>query len=187
MPVITVCSFTTRSQNRHSRLMMLYGPLRFCIHLPRPLLTRKCRDWEAHRWVGLHLSTGHSRPRSYLVRMGDNKLFGRSYVLFLTARSLGSLANTSLSVVIGWEVYEIARQSMSIAEASLAVGLIGLMQFLPLLALTLVAGEAADRHNRRLILMLCYCSQLLVCLALGIRSSLGDELWPIFLFAALYG
>jgi MFS family permease len=117
----------------------------------------------------------------------ENSLFGRSYVLFLTARSLGSLANTSLTVAIGWEVYEIARQSMSIAEASFAVGMIGLMQFIPVLALTLVAGEVADRHNRRLILMLCYCTQLLVCLALGIRSSLGSELWPIFLLAAMYG
>lgn len=116
----------------------------------------------------------------------DNTLFRRSYVLFLVARSLGSLANTSLSVVIGWEVYEIARQTMTIAEASFAVGMIGLVQFLPLLALTLVAGETADRHNRRLILTLCYSTQLFVCLALALRSSFENELWPIFVLATLY-
>jgi MFS family permease len=118
--------------------------------------------------------------------MGDNKLFRRSYLLFLTARSLGSLANTSLSVVIGWEVYETARQTMTIAEASFAVGMIGLAQFLPLLALTLVSGEAADRHNRRVILILCYTTQLIACLSLALRSSFGSELWPIFVLAILY-
>lgn len=120
------------------------------------------------------------------MSLTDNRLFRRPYVLFLTARSLGSLANTSLSVVIGWEVYEIARDSMSIAAASLTVGLIGLVQFLPVLALTLIAGETADRHNRRTILLFCYITQLLACLALGIRSYLGSELWPIFALAFLY-
>jgi MFS family permease len=117
----------------------------------------------------------------------DDILFRRPYVLFLIARSLGSLANTSMSVVIGWEVYAIARETMPIDEAAFMVGMIGLAQFLPLLALTLVAGETADRHNRRIILLLCYTTQLLACLGLAVRSSGAAELWPIFVLAALYG
>src|SRR5215469_2388773 len=80
-------------------------------------------------------------PSSLLTR--------RPYVLFLTGRFLGTLATGSQSVIIAWEVYEVARRTMSIAEAAFAVGMIGLAQFLPLFALTLVAGEAADRHDRR--------------------------------------
>lgn len=55
--------------------------------------------------------------------------------------------------MIAWEMYETARQSMSVAEAAFTVGMIELAQFLPLVALTLVAGEIADRHDRRRILM----------------------------------
>src|SRR5262249_4825276 len=67
------------------------------------------------------------------------------------------------------------------------VGMIGLAQFLPLFALTLVAGEAADRHDRRRILALCYLTQLITSVGLATRSSLGGGLWPIFALAALFG
>ena len=90
-------------------------------------------------------------------------------------------------MVIAWEVYETARGTMSVPEASFAVGMIGLVQFLPLFALTLVAGEAADRHDRRKLLALCLVAQLLTAAALAARSHLGGGLWPIFVLAALFG
>jgi MFS family permease len=111
----------------------------------------------------------------------------RSYVLFLAARFCGTLATGSQAVVIAWEVYELARQSMSVAEASFAVGMIGLAQFLPLFALTLVAGEAADRYDRRRLMTLCYLTQLLTAVGLAVRSGFGSGLWPIFALAALFG
>ncbi len=111
----------------------------------------------------------------------------RPYVLFLAGRFLGTLATGSQSIVIAWEVYELARQTMSVAEAAFAVGMIGLAQFLPLFALTLVAGETADRHDRRRILTLCYLAQLLISAGLAFRSALGGGLWPIFALAALFG
>src|SRR6516162_6265481 len=80
----------------------------------------------------------------------------RPYVLFLSGRFLGTLATGSQAVVIAWDVYALARQTMSLAEAAFVVGMIGLVQFLPLFALTLVAGETADRHDRRRILIVCY-------------------------------
>jgi MFS family permease len=111
----------------------------------------------------------------------------RPYALFLTGRFLGTLATGTQAVVIAWEVYEVARRAMSVAEAAFAVGMIGLAQFLPLFALTLIAGEAADRHDRRRILALCYLTQLLTSVGLATRSSLGGGLWPIFALAALFG
>jgi MFS family permease len=118
-------------------------------------------------------------PSSLLIR--------RPYVLFLAGRFLGTLATGSQSVVIAWEVYELARQTMSLAEAAFAVGMIGLAQFLPLFALTLVAGETADRHDRRRILTLCYLAQVLISAGLAFRSALVGGLWPIFALAALFG
>jgi MFS family permease len=114
-------------------------------------------------------------------------LFRKPYVLFLAGRFLGTLATGSQSVVIAWEVYELARRTMSLAEASFTVGMIGLAQFLPLFALTLVAGETADRHDRRRIIGFCYLAQLLISAGLASRSALGTGLWPIFALAGLFG
>jgi MFS family permease len=111
----------------------------------------------------------------------------RPYVLFLAGRFLGTLATGSQSVVIAWEVYELARRTMSLEEAAFAVGMIGLAQFLPLFALTLIAGEAADRHDRRRILAICYLGQVLISSALACRSAVGGGLWPIFAIAGLFG
>jgi MFS family permease len=111
----------------------------------------------------------------------------RPYVLFLTGRFLATLAGGSQSVIIAWEVYEVARRTMTVAEAAFAVGMIGLAQFLPLFALTLVAGEAADRHDRRRILALCYLTQFTASAGLATRSAIGGGLWPIFALAALFG
>jgi MFS family permease len=117
----------------------------------------------------------------------DSLLSRRPYILFLAGRFCGSMSATSLAVVLGWEVYEIARRSMSVDEASFAVGMIGLVEFLPLVALTLVAGETADRYDRRRILALCYLTQLLVATCLGVQASGGERLGPIFALAALFG
>ena len=76
---------------------------------------------------------------------------------------------------------------MSVAEAAFAVGMIGLVQFLPLFCLTLIAGETADRYNRRFILTLCYLTQLLTSAGLAIHSEFGGALWPIFALSALFG
>ena len=76
---------------------------------------------------------------------------------------------------------------MSLAEASFTVGMIGLAQFLPVFALTLVAGETADRHDRRRILTVCYLGQVLISSGLAARSALGGGLWPIFALAGLFG
>ena len=57
-------------------------------------------------------------------------------------------------IVIGWQVYDIARHTMGLKEAAFCLGLIGLVQFIPLFLLTLVrmdrgpAGSALDRACR---------------------------------------
>jgi MFS family permease len=111
----------------------------------------------------------------------------RPYVFFLAGRFLGTLATGSQGVVIAWDVYELARQTMSLAEDAFVVGMIGLAQFVPLFALSLFAGETADRHDRRLIIAICYLAQFLIAVAMAVRSVLGGGLWPIFALAALFG
>src|SRR5881628_27329 len=57
----------------------------------------------------------------------------------------------AMVIVIGWQVYDIARHTMGVNEAALRLGIIGLVQFLPLFVLTLVTGWTADRLERRAI------------------------------------
>ena len=47
-------------------------------------------------------------------------------------------------IVIGWQVYDIARETMGISEAAFQLGLIGLVQFVPLFA-----ADADHRLDRR--------------------------------------
>ena len=72
----------------------------------------------------------------------------RDYRFFWAARLASTIASTMLVVVIGIHVYDIARLTMSIGEASFWLGMVGLAQFLPLFLLTLVAGYVADRIDR---------------------------------------
>ncbi len=67
------------------------------------------------------------------------------------------------SVAVGWQVYDITKRPLDL-------GLVGLAQFLPGIFLFLVAGHAADRFDRRRILLTCYgglaaCSGLLLLLS----------------------
>ncbi len=72
----------------------------------------------------------------------------RAYFL---ARLSNTLAQIAMVVVIGWQVYDIARETMTVKESAFQLGLIGIAQFLPLLILSLVAGWVADRIDRRWI------------------------------------
>jgi MFS family permease len=111
----------------------------------------------------------------------------RAYVLFLTGRFLSRLSTTSQTIVIAWEVYERARGRMTVEEGSFLLGMIGLAQFVPLVLLTLPAGDAADRHDRRRILLGCFVTQVMVSLGLAAHGLAGPGLWPIFALAGVLG
>ncbi|MFP5328837.1 MAG: MFS transporter [Alphaproteobacteria bacterium] len=68
---------------------------------------------------------------------------------FWLARLMTTIAQMAMVIVIGWQVYDIARATMGIREAAFQLGLIGLVQFVPLFVLTPVSGWVADRFDRR--------------------------------------
>jgi MFS family permease len=65
------------------------------------------------------------------------------------ARLTTTIAQMAMVIVIGWQVYDIARRTMEIDEAAFQLGLIGLVQFVPLFVLTPISGWVADRLDRR--------------------------------------
>ncbi len=86
-----------------------------------------------------------------------------------------------LSVAVGWQVYDITHRALDL-------GLVGLAQFLPGFFLFLASGHAADRFDRRRLLMLCYagfalCSGLL----LAVSRVRGESVYPIYLVLVLLG
>jgi MFS family permease len=110
--------------------------------------------------------------------------------LYWLARFMAVLATMGMVVVIGYQVYDIARSDygMSIKAASLQLGLLGLVQFVPLALLTPVAGWAADRWERRTVARLANSIDMLVALALGWFTYNDALTLPIlFTFAALHG
>jgi MFS family permease len=103
------------------------------------------------------------------------------FALFLGSRVLSALGLQAQVVAVGWQVYDLT-------DSALALGLVGLVQFLPMLALTLVTGQAADRFDRRLLVGICRVVSGLAALGLAL-ASLGGwiDSTTIFLFVAMLG
>jgi MFS family permease len=104
-----------------------------------------------------------------------------NFVHYWIGQIASSFAFQMLSVGIGWQMYDLTNSPM-------ALGLVGLCQFLPQLLLTLVVGHVADHYNRRLI---CVCTRLSMAMTVGIlaygnmTSTISAEM--IYLCAALLG
>lgn len=107
---------------------------------------------------------------------------------YLISRLSTNLAQNAMVLVIGWQAYNIARETMGTRAAAAQLGLIGLIQFLPLLVLTPVSGWVADRFDRRRIVQSTAVQQLLCAGALGLATYEGWVSLPIiFGIAAFLG
>ena len=113
----------------------------------------------------------------------------RDFRFYWTARLASTVAQMAMVIVIGWQVYDLSRLAgMSVREASLQLGLIGVVQFVPLFALTLVTGWTADRLDRRLIARASIALEIVCAAILGWLSFAGaPSLLALFGVAALLG
>jgi MFS family permease len=108
-------------------------------------------------------------------------LRNRNVFLFLAARFCSAMAVMMFSVAVGWQVY-------ALTGSAFALGMVGLAQFLPAFLLTLPGGLAADRFDRRTLLLVSYALDILVgiaLLALSLQRSPG-AVW-IFVVIAFVG
>lgn len=112
----------------------------------------------------------------------------RDFMLFWVERFISTLAVQIQSVAVGWQVYVIARETRSVGESAFLVSMIGLAQFLPLLALTLIAGETADRHSRKLIVAISLAVDAVSASVLLFLALTGSHaLWPVFAVSVMFG
>jgi MFS family permease len=71
----------------------------------------------------------------------------RDYRLLLTGRFIASFANEMLTFAIGWELW-------LRTQSAFALGMVGLVQVIPVALLSLPAGHVADQYNRRRIVII---------------------------------
>ncbi|HUC53211.1 MAG TPA: MFS transporter [Candidatus Cybelea sp.] len=104
-----------------------------------------------------------------------------SFVLFQLGRFLIVLAGEMQSVAVGWQVYEITKSPLDL-------GLVGLAQFLPSILLFLIAGQVADRFDRRWILVCCYCGSAFCAGSLLVLTLRGvHNVYSIYAVLVLLG
>ena len=105
----------------------------------------------------------------------------RDLYLFVTSRFISTCAMQVQSVAIGWQVYDMTR-------SPLALGLVGLCQFIPMFLCTLPAGDVTDRFNQRVVyrmaaMMQAFCSGLFLVLTIVTPHTE----WPFYLVLVLFG
>jgi MFS family permease len=122
-----------------------------------------------------------------MAEFGSSRTAGRvafthpDFVLYQIARLLVTVALEMQSVAVGWQVYELTREP-------LALGLVGLAQFLPGLILFLLSGHAADRIDRRKLIVVCHAG-FAVCSASLLYATVppGTSVSAIYLVLVLIG
>ncbi len=83
----------------------------------------------------------------------------RAFMRLWFGRLAGTAANQMLLVALGWQMYDLTHSAWDL-------GLVGLFQFVPALALVLVAGQVVDRFHRAGIAALCMAAQAAIAAAL---------------------
>src|SRR5580700_878147 len=113
------------------------------------------------------------------VKDGYRSAFkSRDFRLYQTARLMVILGAEAQSVAVAWQVY-------ALTHSALDLGYTGLALFLPGIFVMLAAGHAADRYDRRKIILLCYglqaiCTATLLWLSMSATALKGGRVWPIY-------
>jgi len=125
--------------------------------------------------TSMALDTSINLPLRYLLR-GRPAL--RSFIAIRAADELGS---QMLNVAVGWYVYTATGDPMSLAY-------VGLAQFLPNIGMALIAGQAADRFDRRKIVGLSLFIQTLCLATFGMWSAAtAPSAGPVYLLLLVIG
>ena len=95
------------------------------------------------------------------------------FTAYLGCRFLSMIAWQIVSVTVGWLIYE--RTS-----ARIALGMVGLVQFVPALVFSVIGGVAADRYERRSVLSACYVALIFIGLGLAFTGLASQLALPLY-------
>jgi len=107
----------------------------------------------------------------------------RDYRLYAIGGMIGTISGQMQSVAVSYEIYERVRETETVAKAVYALGIVGLVQAIPVIALMLLTGQVADRVSRRTIVL---CSVLVLALSsLGLAIASAQRAPIIWMYGAL--
>jgi MFS family permease len=105
-------------------------------------------------------------PSNGLTGQPPALLAHRSFALFWCARTSSVAAYMMQAVAVGWQIYDLTGDPFDL-------GLVGLVQFVPVVLLALVIGQIADRYDRRAVAGICQVVKALAAAALALGSFQG--------------
>ena len=116
------------------------------------------------------------------LKSGGRTIFREApYARFWLSRASSTLSYQMSAVAVGWQVYELS-------HSTFALGMVGLVQFLPIFLLTLLVGHVADRFNRRTIMCVCQTAASVTLAALAVGSYFHRlNTWWIYYAVAIVG
>ena len=85
---------------------------------------------------------------------------------FWLARVATAVAFQMQGVAVGWQLYDLTTNPVDL-------GLVGLIQFIPVLLLILITGQIVDRHDRRIVLALAQGVEVAGALVLALATLSG--------------
>jgi MFS family permease len=101
-----------------------------------------------------------------------------SFVMFWCARTSTNGAFQMLAVAVGWQLYDLTNNPLDL-------GIVGLVQFVPLVSLTVFVGQVADRCDRRVVIAVTQVAKTLAAIGLAV-GSLGGWLTRELIFVIMF-
>src|SRR4051812_6389633 len=101
-----------------------------------------------------------------------------SFMMFWCARTSTTGAYQMLSVAIGWQLYDLTNNPLDL-------GIVGLVQLVPLLSLSLFVGQISDRSDRRVVIAVAQVVKAAAAIALAV-GSLGGWLTRDLMFGLVF-
>lgn len=109
-------------------------------------------------------------------------LRSRNFRFYLPGNLLSVLGTQMQTVAVLWEVYERTKP-----DAALYLGMVGLVQVVPIISLALVAGHVADRFDRRRVLTRALGTMALASIGLCATSLLKGPIELLYVCLFLNG
>jgi MFS family permease len=103
---------------------------------------------------------------SAIVAAPSSLLGHRSFLFFWCARTSTSGAYQMQAVAVGWQLYDLTNDPFDL-------GLVGLMQFFPVVVFALVIGQVADHFDRRIVAGVCQVIKAVCAAAFALGTLQG--------------
>ncbi len=98
----------------------------------------------------------------------------RDFKIYLPSQFISSTGSQMQFVALNWHIYELT-------HSALALGLIGLLRFLPILFFSLIGGSVADAHNRKKVLYITESSLAILSIILAYLT-FTKTITPLMIF-----